>query len=228
MLLARRVRRDQLPPVLRHQRPGRPEHRAARTCSRAVHQHDRSSWLAAGQLDGLRIDHPDGLYDPKQYFDRLQESYARLAVARHLLATSRPSTAGLPGRRPRAHCASGSRPARTGRCTSSSRRSSATTSRCRTTGRPTAPPATSSSTWSTACSSTRPARRALHPRLPASCTGRRRPVRRARLPQEDPDPAVVAGQRAAHARPPARPAGPGATAGAATSPSTACGTPCAR
>lgn len=28
--------------------------------------------LGEGKLDGLRIDHPDGLYDPKQYFERLQ------------------------------------------------------------------------------------------------------------------------------------------------------------
>ncbi len=28
-----------------------------------------------GKIDGLRIDHPDGLYDPKQYLDRLQEQY---------------------------------------------------------------------------------------------------------------------------------------------------------
>lgn len=28
--------------------------------------------LAEGKLDGLRIDHPDGLYNPKQYFQRLQ------------------------------------------------------------------------------------------------------------------------------------------------------------
>jgi (1->4)-alpha-D-glucan 1-alpha-D-glucosylmutase len=33
--------------------------------------------LDAGQLDGLRIDHPDGLYDPKQYFQRLQKRYAQ-------------------------------------------------------------------------------------------------------------------------------------------------------
>jgi (1->4)-alpha-D-glucan 1-alpha-D-glucosylmutase len=33
--------------------------------------------LAAGDLDGLRIDHPDGLYDPAGYFRRLQESYAK-------------------------------------------------------------------------------------------------------------------------------------------------------
>jgi (1->4)-alpha-D-glucan 1-alpha-D-glucosylmutase len=36
-----------------------------------------------GAVNGLRIDHPDGLYDPKQYLHRLQEHYL-LAVARHL------------------------------------------------------------------------------------------------------------------------------------------------
>jgi len=39
-----------------------------------------------GLVDGLRIDHPDGLYDPKQYLHRLQEQYL-LAVARHLAET---------------------------------------------------------------------------------------------------------------------------------------------
>ena len=34
---------------------------------------------AAGRVDGLRIDHPDGLYDPAQYFRRLQEGFARRA-----------------------------------------------------------------------------------------------------------------------------------------------------
>ncbi len=34
---------------------------------------------AQGKVDGLRIDHSDGLYDPAQYFCRLQEHYARLA-----------------------------------------------------------------------------------------------------------------------------------------------------
>jgi len=32
---------------------------------------------ATGRIDGLRIDHPDGLRDPAQYFDRLQAGYAR-------------------------------------------------------------------------------------------------------------------------------------------------------
>jgi len=42
--------------------------------------HARVLELAArGMVDGLRIDHPDGLYDPAQYFRRLQEGYARRA-----------------------------------------------------------------------------------------------------------------------------------------------------
>src|SRR5262249_47437832 len=28
-------------------------------------------WLRRGVIDGLRIDHPDGLRDPKQYYERL-------------------------------------------------------------------------------------------------------------------------------------------------------------
>ena len=31
-------------------------------------------WLGDGMLDGLRIDHPDGLRDPQQYFKRLHEA----------------------------------------------------------------------------------------------------------------------------------------------------------
>jgi (1->4)-alpha-D-glucan 1-alpha-D-glucosylmutase len=34
---------------------------------------------AQGRVDGLRIDHPDGLHDPAQYFRRLQEGYAKRA-----------------------------------------------------------------------------------------------------------------------------------------------------
>jgi (1->4)-alpha-D-glucan 1-alpha-D-glucosylmutase len=32
--------------------------------------------VAEGKVDGLRIDHPDGLYDPAQYFERLQHAIA--------------------------------------------------------------------------------------------------------------------------------------------------------
>ena len=34
---------------------------------------------AAGVIDGLRIDHPDGLYNPAEYFGRLQMGYAKRA-----------------------------------------------------------------------------------------------------------------------------------------------------
>ncbi|HEY2081985.1 MAG TPA: malto-oligosyltrehalose synthase [Verrucomicrobiae bacterium] len=33
-------------------------------------------WLKAGKVTGLRIDHPDGLWDPKEYLQRLQASVA--------------------------------------------------------------------------------------------------------------------------------------------------------
>ena len=38
-------------------------------------------WLAAGWVDGLRVDHPDGLYDPSQYLERLQSSTADSGAA---------------------------------------------------------------------------------------------------------------------------------------------------
>ena len=37
--------------------------------------------LAEEKIAGLRIDHPDGLYDPKQYFRRLQAHYAKMTGA---------------------------------------------------------------------------------------------------------------------------------------------------
>ncbi len=36
---------------------------------------------AAGLVDGLRIDHPDGLFEPARYFRRLQERYLQIAFA---------------------------------------------------------------------------------------------------------------------------------------------------
>jgi (1->4)-alpha-D-glucan 1-alpha-D-glucosylmutase len=39
--------------------------------------------IGEGKIDGLRIDHPDGLYDPKQYLERLQRRYA-LNVAKKI------------------------------------------------------------------------------------------------------------------------------------------------
>jgi len=38
-------------------------------------------WIAAGKVEGLRIDHSDGLYDPAQYFQRLQQRRAELGKA---------------------------------------------------------------------------------------------------------------------------------------------------
>jgi len=40
------------------------------------------TWAARGIADGLRIDHPDGLFDPKQYLERLQEHYRALVPDR--------------------------------------------------------------------------------------------------------------------------------------------------
>jgi (1->4)-alpha-D-glucan 1-alpha-D-glucosylmutase len=37
------------------------------------------SLAAEGKVDGLRIDHPDGLFHPERYFEQLQESYANRA-----------------------------------------------------------------------------------------------------------------------------------------------------
>ena len=41
-------------------------------------------WLKAGYIDGLRVDHPDGLYDPGQYFERLQAGAAEAGATRQL------------------------------------------------------------------------------------------------------------------------------------------------
>ena len=46
-----------------------------------------------GLIDGVRVDHPDGLFDPKQYLERLQEGYL-LACARHVAETD-PAFAGV-------------------------------------------------------------------------------------------------------------------------------------
>src|SRR5207302_666094 len=31
-------------------------------------------WLAAGVIDGVRVDHPDGLHDPHAYLERMHEA----------------------------------------------------------------------------------------------------------------------------------------------------------
>ena len=48
-------------------------------------------WLAKGVLDGLRVDHPDGLHDPRQYLERLRAAapHAWIAVEKILAADER-------------------------------------------------------------------------------------------------------------------------------------------
>lgn len=43
-------------------------------------------WLAEGKVQGLRIDHPDGLAGPAQYFERLQQRHAAAQQARGQVA----------------------------------------------------------------------------------------------------------------------------------------------
>ena len=68
-LLARRAGRDQLPALLRHQRARRAAPGERRRCSRR-----RTGWLfelvRRGRGRRLRIDHPDGLYDPTRSTSR--------------------------------------------------------------------------------------------------------------------------------------------------------------
>ena len=46
-------------------------------------------WLGSGKVSGLRIDHPDGLWDPKQYFERLQQAAGTVfVVAEKILSSS--------------------------------------------------------------------------------------------------------------------------------------------
>src|SRR5690606_13460665 len=47
--------------------------------------------LREDKLAGLRIDHPDGLYDPKQYFQRLQDAWRQQDAARQQAADREPA-----------------------------------------------------------------------------------------------------------------------------------------
>ncbi|MDD3845248.1 MAG: malto-oligosyltrehalose synthase, partial [Syntrophorhabdaceae bacterium] len=40
--------------------------------------------IEAGSVTGLRVDHPDGLYDPSEYFDRLQRQCFAIAMKSHV------------------------------------------------------------------------------------------------------------------------------------------------
>ena len=115
--------------------------------------------VAEGKVDGLRIDHPDGLYDPAQYFRRLQEHHA-LALARRAFDAGPGAGRGLgrgggpPARAHRREAGPARRPA--GPAALRRRREDPRRRRGagREPGRSTGPAATTSSTRSTACSST--------------------------------------------------------------------------
>ncbi len=49
------------------------------------------NWLREGMLDGIRVDHPDGLRDPLEYFDRLRETASQQwIVAEKILEPGEP------------------------------------------------------------------------------------------------------------------------------------------
>jgi (1->4)-alpha-D-glucan 1-alpha-D-glucosylmutase len=54
-------------------------------------------WVEKGVLDGLRVDHPDGLYDPKGYFERLRRrAPGAWVVAEKILEPGEPLPADWP------------------------------------------------------------------------------------------------------------------------------------
>jgi (1->4)-alpha-D-glucan 1-alpha-D-glucosylmutase len=53
-------------------------------------------WIAAGEVDGLRIDHPDGLADPGGYFRRLRERADCWLVVEKILAAGESLPASWP------------------------------------------------------------------------------------------------------------------------------------
>ena len=86
----RRRRRHQLSPLLQHQRPRRAAHGIAGSV-RPAHARSCSSCCADGTLDGLRIDHIDGLLDPKGV--SASGLRARGAAARSISSSRRSSRA---------------------------------------------------------------------------------------------------------------------------------------
>jgi len=45
-------------------------------------------WLASRQITGLRIDHPDGLWDPREYLERLQKDRSLYVIVEKILCGS--------------------------------------------------------------------------------------------------------------------------------------------
>ena len=54
-------------------------------------------WLAQGKITGLRIDHPDGLWDPKQYLKRLQTGQPPYVIVEKILCGEEPLPRDWPG-----------------------------------------------------------------------------------------------------------------------------------
>ena len=79
--------------------------------------------VGEGKVTGLRVDHPDGLYAPGEYFRRLQEG-ALLATARRLVPELGPAERGGARRAlPRPRRGAAGRRGRPGRSGSPPRRS---------------------------------------------------------------------------------------------------------
>ncbi|HXT13558.1 MAG TPA: malto-oligosyltrehalose synthase [Candidatus Angelobacter sp.] len=53
-------------------------------------------WLNAGKITGLRIDHPDGLWNPKEYLERLQKEGPRYILVEKILSGNEPLPADWP------------------------------------------------------------------------------------------------------------------------------------
>ena len=121
-VLAGRRRGDQLPPLLRRQRPGRDPHgAAARSSTRRTSC--SSALVGEGKVTGLRIDHPDGLSRPASTSASCRSgALLRDRPARWCPSWARPEAEGLaalyrtrargPGRRPGGAAALRRRPRR--------------------------------------------------------------------------------------------------------------------
>ncbi len=161
-VLARGLRRDQLPALLRHQRPRRAAAWRTRRCSRP-RTRLVLALVADGAVDGLRIDHPDGLYDP---------------------AVFRAPAAGLRARRGLALPTRSRASARRGRSYVVAEKIAAPHEHVPESWAVHGTTGYRFATWSTACSSTRPAAARLEPHLARTSSATTDELRGARLPRQ--------------------------------------------
>ncbi len=66
--------------------------------------------LAEGKATGVRIDHPDGLWDPESYFQQLQEAYLTACIEQHIGEHPRTSSAIADRMRATLRASNGSQP----------------------------------------------------------------------------------------------------------------------